>query len=441
MRIEGMDQFISRLAPHTSKTAEKNISNPYVIRRERDILDISDMGKRLRLNSGDITKLSEVTASTGGDSILQLMSKSMSEVEGILEKMKALAMVALDPNLSIVDRLNMQIDMEELKAKLSKSTNAMSEKFAKMSGVDMEKRKRHSFTDANVSGIGSEDMDERLLLERARDRAIKGEAWNVAEGYEIFMELTRVHINGPEMEAEKWIEVERGTWFELPSNIDLEKSVIMSNVEFVKSGWYVMDNKERLESKVPTVLEWLEASGTIILLDARSAAKGVERLEMQLDEMKQMREEFTRFCNENVPRSFGAGTKMSEGEIYAMIGKIAQEQEREREKLEADSLPTREYEEGADVNVGVAEEMDVQKKYEKESFHTQLGVMEFKDIISPRLTRPENRKGEMFARIERLFDKISEKFTAPIYECFHAIKTTLTNCDPSSWSKENVSGN
>ena len=425
MRIEGASQFLSRIAAKSGNAA-RNIINPYVIRKESiDILDVSEAGRRLRLRPGETAKLSETRASTGGNPILQLMDKSLSNVEEILEKMRDLAKLATDPKFSIVDRLDMQIKMEELKEKLANATNSMSEKFAEMSGQDLKARRKESL--AGESKESSPGADTRSLLQRARDRAINGEAWNVAEGWEVFQEITKFFVKTPEMEAGKWMNVEEGTWFELPENIDPETGMIFKIVEFVGSARYVMSDKERLDNNARTTLEQLEASGTIILMDAQSAVRGVERLEMQLDEMKQMLESFAKFCNENASRSFSvSANRMSEGEISLLLGQIAQEQEAERLRLEAEKNPPRVYSEGADVNEGANREKTGTRKNESDTFHTQLGIMEYANN-GPRLTRPENPKGEMFARIENLFDKIADRFARAIQEDVGVMKISWTN--------------
>ena len=84
MRIEGVNSFISRIIQNPVQTMEKSPIGPYVIRKETDILDISEAGRRLRFRP-DATILNEVQATTGGDPILNLMNKSLSGVESILK--------------------------------------------------------------------------------------------------------------------------------------------------------------------------------------------------------------------------------------------------------------------------------------------------------------------------------------------------------------------
>jgi len=182
----------------------------------------------------------------------------------------------------------------------------------------------------------------------------------------------------------------------------------------VGSGFYVLSENERLEMNVATVSETLKASGTIVLTDAKSAAVGIKRIEAQLDEIKQMRQELNELSrNENQSPSFTRRTgRMSDGEIYALIGRIRQEEQARR------------------TQNGAAEEED-----KTPEIHTQLGVMELTDK-GFRLVRPEGAKGEMFSRLERLFDRIGGSFgfggsfTPPDQA---KIRFTWTNTDPSSW--------
>ena len=427
MRMEDALKVLPYSTASPVKSVAKNIANTYVIRKDKDTMGIPDIGRRLRHNAGKTTKLIETKASVGGDPILQLINKSLLKVESILENMKALANTALDSNLSIADRITLQIKMEEQRDKLVGATNEMSRKLAEMSGMDMNessgKLLKHMAEYGHFSHI-----DSRTLLERARDRALKGENWNVAEGYEVFMELSKVVVNNAEMETGKWIDVKNGEWFELPSDIDPETSIILLSVQPVRSSWYVMDDNERLESKTPTTLELLEASGTIILMDESSAAKGVERLEMQLDEMKKMRKEFANFCNENATRTFnGNANRMSEGEISLLLGQIAQEEEEKRQESES---VLQVYNGDADANT-TAREAEIR---------TPLGIMKFVFDIrqpysgTPRLVRPNGPKGEMFARIENFFDNIAEKFARPVSQAIGIgpVKQTYTNFDLSS---------
>ena len=430
MRIAGANEFFSRFFTWPNQNAANNAVSPFLPGKRADIIDISEIGKRLSFRSDNVSLLDRNRAAAVKDPMLQLMDQSMSEVESVLEQMKELAEAALNPNLTMADRLTMQIQMEELRNRLGEATNAMSNRLARMSGQDIdigELQVRSAFPNGNPD-------DERAMLERARDRALRGEAWNVAEGPEILQELRGLRT------VDRDIEVRRGEWFNLPPDVEpfdpdktlkiffkvLEGQVpdhlrpdpnsnqVWGFVENVGSGFYVLSENERLEMNVATVSETLKASGTIVLTDAKSAAVGIKRIEAQLDEIKQMRQELNELSrNENQSPSFTRRTgRMSDGEIYALIGRIRQEEQARR------------------TQNGAAEEED-----KTPEIHTQLGVMELTDK-GFRLVRPEGAKGEMFSRLERLFDRIGGSFgfggsfTPPDQA---KIRFTWTNTDPSSW--------
>jgi hypothetical protein len=189
---------------------------------------------------------------------------------------------------------------------------------------------------------------------------------------------------------------------------------------FGKRGeWYISEGELMSDGKpVPTVSEILKASkeeGVIILMDAKSAAEGVKRLEREIEDLKAMREAFTTFSKNYVPDTAGAfngnANKLSEGEISALIGRIAQEEEAKRQEREREQNP-RVYDKGADVNAA-ANETGANDKPKMLSFNTPIGLMECVggDNVKPELTRPSNAAGEMFAKIDRLFDRISKNLT------------------------------
>ena len=477
MRIAGVNEFFSRSFTWPNQNAANNAVNPFLPGKRADIIDISEIGKRLSFRSDNVSLLDRNRAAGAKDPILQLMDKSMSEVESVLEQMKELAEAALNPNLDITDRLNMQIQMEELRNRLGEATNAMSNRLARMSGQDIDIGKlqvRSAFPN------GNHPDDERAMLERARDRALRGEAWDVAEGPEILQELRGLRTSDHD------IKIRRGEWFELPSDIDafdpaskvrfgqprpaefpdiasditqimgFAKTVrgdevytffrvhdgqipdhirpgsgqIFAFAEIMGFGFHVLSETERLEMNISTVSEILKASGTILLTDARSAAEGTERIQTQLDEMKQMRRQFNEFSrNENQSPSFTRRTgRMSDGEIYALIGQIQQEEEARRRAL----------------NGTADEEDEAPGAAPKIQIHTQIGVMEAIPDKGFRLVRPEGAKGEMFSKLERLFDRIGTNFgfggnTTPVNKFLMARKHTWTNTDPSSWLMQKAS--
>jgi hypothetical protein len=214
--------------------------------------------------------------------------------------------------------------------------------------------------------------------------------------------------------------------------VDLENNVVLLTPEYVGGRWLIDDG-----SSSPTVRQKLEASGTLILLDVKSATEVVERIDKELDALKEMREAFAAFCEQNAPATSGNKHKMNNAEVYSMIGEIMREAKAKAEaevaaaRIELGLEPPKALGDGASVH-GEKEEEDKGIK-----IRTELGIMEFTDK-GLRLTRPNGPKGEMFAKIERLFDKIAGNLlSGGTSDGFHAIKsiTTWTNRSPS-WFAE-----
>jgi hypothetical protein len=257
----------------------------------------------------------------------------MSEMGDILEQMKALTLIAEGEHLTDLDRINLQMKMEDL-------------------------RKQLAVTAGTPFSTGVLDLDcaERggsSLLERARDRIIKGQEWNIREKFDTGFD--------PERKIENWERfqrmIEAGS-FDTKKNLALELTEIrignesykpvdgkwpvdvnfesaMKFYDFVESDpyeqvwfggtgsgvrgkWVSTDDKNFL-----TVREKLEASNTIILMDAKSAAKGTERLDQKIDALQKIREEFAAFCESQIQ----AGNKKdasAENSSIQMYMRVAQ---------------------------------------------------------------------------------------------------------------------
>ncbi|MDR1978746.1 MAG: hypothetical protein LBQ42_08435 [Synergistaceae bacterium] len=257
-------------------------------------MNISEAAKRLRFHSGDAAKLGERLAAANGDPALELMDKSLSQVEEILDEMKALAVAVQGEKLTKLDRIEMQIKMEDLREELRKTASEAHMKLADMLGVEGEAPLPLDALKGVALIEGSSALpgeDERSLFERARDRITKGEEWDAAESCEIFNELKKVRVGDRE------IQVETGEIFELPSDIDSSAAVMLNFGERVGGGWLVLSN----DKDAPTVRQKLEASDTIILMDAKSAKEGVKRLETEINDLKQAHEKLIAFSQQYKP--------------------------------------------------------------------------------------------------------------------------------------------
>lgn len=366
MQINGMNTFLSRLTQNNIISGAQETSLAFMSPLQKttpDTLLLSDIGKRLSFNTDKISTLERTQPSS--DPILNLMDNAMSEVETILERMHALATTARDKGLTDLDRIDMQIEMEDLRLQLDGATKAMTEKLAKASGQRVQSK--ITVLDA-APGDGSSSV-----LQRARERIVRGEKWDVAEGFRQYGLLEEVRVGDRSIP----VEVEEGELFVLPEDIDPETAVLGCLGQPAGGEWYVSD-----DNSLPTVREKLKASGTIVLMDSKLAAEGVERLEREMKDLKEIRQEFTAFqdsymadLSKQLARTMG----------YAKIGQQLSSLTRINENSDENGT-------------------------KKLTFNTPLGVMECLDggNFTPKLVQPTTPVGSMFAKIDRLFDRISQ---------------------------------
>lgn len=373
-QVNGLTGFFSRIASwgHTGATAwGRPKFDALATRSDADTVSFSGNGKRLSLSQSE--KLSAKSEKTGtAGTILALMDKSMSEVESILDEMTSLAKSAGKEGLSDLERINKQIEMEALRSRLYSASRSMSHHLAEMSG--QRTSGELTLVDA-LPGIWG--GDRRTLLERARDRIEKGEKWDVVEGYRYFHTIEEVRIGG----TDRSIKVEKGKRFELPDDIDPQKAVLCCIGTPAGGEWFVSDSKEAL-----SVRQKIKASGTIDLMDAKTAQEGVERLEAELEDMKAMREKLAAFARD-----------YSAEDMVQTVG------------------------ENAPGGGGLL-------------FNTVLGVMKTQTATglnaTPQLIRPVNRLGEMFAKVDRLFQRVAKNLAEKmISEAAEVTDAAYTNAD------------
>jgi hypothetical protein len=231
--------------------------------------------------------------------------------------------------------------------------------------MSISKRLTGEFTGLPGVDFGNGDHDARSMLERARDRALRGEAWDVAESYVKSSELRKVLV-GEFGENRRVIEIGRGEWFDLPPDVDPENDPILMMSETVGGSWIVTGDRE-----IPTVRQRLEESGTIILTDVKSAEKGVERIAEELEDLREMRRELAAFAEQYTP-SPGDAAKMSDAEVYEMIGKIMQEEKARQEAVNRMMGPPKALSDGESVD---KEQEGRNKEENRLQIRTSLGVM------------------------------------------------------------------
>ena len=107
-QVNGLRNFFSSIASlgHTGATAwGRPKFNALTARSDADTVSFSGKGKHLSLNHSE--KLSSNSEKSGtASTVLALMDKSMSEVEGILDEMTSLAKSAGKEGLSDLERID-----------------------------------------------------------------------------------------------------------------------------------------------------------------------------------------------------------------------------------------------------------------------------------------------------------------------------------------------
>lgn len=328
------------------------------------------------------------------DPALILMDKSLSRVGSILEQMKAITIQAESSNLTDLDRINLQIDLRRLEKELNTARKRMSLELAGKSSEEIESLLKADSYEPLEEGLGSPD-----LLRRMRYRAERGERWNVAEVAQSVMKVKEVRVNG------RSIPVENG-WenFTLPS--DMEPGSLMAVVG--DTGW--MEYVATDDRELPTARQRLEATTSLIVLDAKSAAEGTRRLDEELESLKGMREELAEFAAASRMQR-GAdrdGAQPTDAEVDAMVGRIDWEAEARRRSVELGAQLERgeiSAERFREKSRELAEEYgDPDSK--RKTVRTRLGVMEVGEGGIPTLTQPSGPMGTLFARMESLFLRI-----------------------------------
>ena len=274
MQINGLTSYTAQM-PNLQHTHHTSITIPNT-NDLQDSVSISELGKRIAMN-----RTHKSNRLTGGSSqvqdVAELISKSLSKVESTLEKMHELVKKASNTDLTALDRINMQIEYEELRESLAGASLKMNEGLAQISGQKVDKP---------YTNLTNESPDGTKVLERARDRLMRGEDWNVAEAYGIkYDEETGEEISG------YWVTGEKMTRF-----ID--------------------------GSEVSTVKDKINGSDTINLMSSVTAKKGIERVEEQLTRVKDMREKFSSFIMSYNGEDLDSGVKVKYLDEYARQNKF-----------------------------------------------------------------------------------------------------------------------
>lgn len=393
MRVNAGNTDMSRHLAGAVNSSAKNNPNSFVISSSKDSVNVSKMGGRLGTQGNFFIRWDRPITKPGDDPALKLMDKSISSVGRVLEQMRSIAELAQDERLSDLDRMDLQIEMDRLQKQVTVETHRMSLVMAGKSEREISELLE-----------GAESQQENGVLQRARERILKGEKWDVAEKLEPIMELKEVHVITAG--ERKVFQIQKGESFELPSEIDPKDSVILKIHDWARSEFVVTDDKSE-----PTVRQQLEMGSNILLMDAKSAEKGRERIEKQLDELLKTREAFAQFYVKNADELQQADQGdggLSHAEVEELASSANQDR-MERESQLSENL-------SESLNEG-----------QEKKIHSRLGLMVYSNELDPRLVRPQNRTGAMFAKIESLFkDKIARALGLNV-PSFLSLEAAVTN--------------
>jgi len=263
MQVNGMNEFFSRVASLNGIAGNrpKSFLSALIPQGQAgyDSLFLSDMGKRLSLSMNkaslpdETQKINEINNPT-----LKLVDKYLAQLEGILERMHELATIAQDKDITDLDRVNMQIEFEELRQDIVVVQRNMSLE-SQGEPITMER-----LTNPLMEGLDSPYFrgDGTNILERMRNRIMNGEEWNVREAFG------------------------DGTWRVVEDN---NKNLFTKKIQ---GDLVVGVDTGKL---VPTVREELELLCPVVLMDAESAADGAELIEKHIKEVQRLRVNFAEY--------------------------------------------------------------------------------------------------------------------------------------------------
>ena len=278
MQIDGVREFFSKIALSAGAAAARGNPLrsvfPSLAQRKQPVYDslvLSDKGKKLSLSGGEsfpLIKRQEAAESL--PSWAQPIEETLSKTIDIMERMRKLAVVAQDKKLTDLDRIEIQIEIEDLRANLNVVPRALLRKELQVDLVSLQEVYATAFKDGPES-FG----DYSSVLERARDRILNGQEWDVREAWctDGFTRMAQDE-NGEEV-----LEVFAGkTWYAVDDRNVLTK--LLHETEFRDSG-----------RKVPTLRERLKGASPVVVMDAQSAAEGAGYLENRIASVRKFREQ------------------------------------------------------------------------------------------------------------------------------------------------------
>jgi hypothetical protein len=276
LQIDGMRELFSKIAPLNGAADVQNnaflSALPALTRQkqpDRDSVVLSDIGKKLHLNEKESSSLIEKQKIELPDLLppwAQRIDRALSQTMDILERMRKLAVAAQDEELSDIDRVDMQIQIEDLRANLMAMPRNL------RGGEPLARLPNQTIAQGSSPG-DYERGDYSSVLGRMQERILNGEEWNVREAWcpEDFSRVT-YDENGEEV----WEVFEANAWYVVDD----------SNVLTYRKGKLVDSGR-----KVSTVREKLEWANPVVVMDAESAAEEAAYLEKKIASIQRWRKQ------------------------------------------------------------------------------------------------------------------------------------------------------
>jgi hypothetical protein len=226
-----------------------------------DSVNLSNIGKRLHFREDDFknTGVDRWARVTGGrsDKTLRFIDKHISNSGRLLEKMKTLAEAAQDESLSDIDRLEIQMEIGQLQHDLNKEAALM--KYSYHLTKDMTESQLAAWVDNTFGNFG--DSEAYKMLERAQERLLNGEDWNIAEVYAPVVKTF-------EENGEVFGYVDRYQW------------------------------ESAVDEDIPTVGDILKAKGRSVM-DLKSAIVSAAEIDAELADLLEQRDKLVAFIETN----------------------------------------------------------------------------------------------------------------------------------------------
>lgn len=258
MRIHGLTENFSRY--NNLQVQRKNIfvnENNNVI---SDSFSISDVAKRLNINFHKSQKLTKTENINEVPEIAKSADNAMKKAIDILERIKNLTELAEDKELGDDSRIEIQIEIEDLRDNLAVIP-------------------RNLYTDENkatYSQLFESQETGTSILDRIRTRINNGEKWNVREAWQVQSGIE--HSDGTK-------EIISGGWAVVDD----------SNIITQSEGKFIAKSK-----KIPTVLERLEAGTPYVVMNSKSAEKSTALIESQIKRINEYREKLPELVNQGL---------------------------------------------------------------------------------------------------------------------------------------------